>query len=180
MRLPIIGVMGSGREPHAALAAEVGVLLARMRVHLLTGGGGGVMAAVGRPFCETPGRVGVSIGVLPAHSEYPHYRPKLGYPNEWIEVAIPTHLPRSGKDGMSVRSRNHINVLASDAIVMLPGGDGTLSEARLALHYGKPIIAYLGGALELPEELREIPLARSLADIEEFLKARIPSIVNGQ
>lgn len=179
MRRPVVGVMGSGRDAHAALAAEVGALLARRGVHLLTGGGGGVMAAVSRAFCETPGRAGLCIGILPAQSEYPDYRPKPGYPNEWVELAIPTHLPKSGKEGTSTRSRNHINVLASDAIILLPGNDGTLSEARLALHYGKPIVAYLGGVMELPQELREIPVATSIGDVEEFLTAHVSSMVNG-
>ena len=38
--------MGSGTTPHADLAIPLGRALARMGVHLLTGGGGGVMEAV--------------------------------------------------------------------------------------------------------------------------------------
>ena len=45
-RLKIVGVMGSGDEPHATRAAEVGRWLAQEGVHLLTGAGGGVMRAV--------------------------------------------------------------------------------------------------------------------------------------
>lgn len=173
MRLPVVGVMGSGREAHHEFASQVGELLAQTGVHLLTGGGAGVMAAVGQAFCQTPGRAGLSIGVLPSRSDFPNYRPKNGYPNEWVEIAIPTHLPKSGKAGMSPRSRNHINVLASDAIIMLPGSDGTLSEARLALHYGKPIIAYVGDAMPLPEDLQGIARAERIGDVEAFLKAAI-------
>ena len=40
--------------------------MARMGVHLLTGGGGGVMEAVSRAFFETQGRRGLVIGILPA------------------------------------------------------------------------------------------------------------------
>ena len=67
-RLPIVGVMGSGAEPHAERAAEVGRWLAAIGVHLLTGGGGGVMAAVARAFHETPERRGLVIGILPAEA----------------------------------------------------------------------------------------------------------------
>ncbi len=38
-RLPIVGVMGSGVHPHEELAAPLGRRLARLDVHLLTGGG---------------------------------------------------------------------------------------------------------------------------------------------
>lgn len=179
MRLPVIGVMGSGREEHESLATEVGELLARLGVHLLTGGGAGVMAAVSRAFCETPGRAGMCIGVLPSRSDYPNYRPKAGYPNEWVEIAIPTHLPKSGKDGKSTRSRNHINVLASDAIIMLPGNHGTLSEASLAIDYGRPIMAYLGNAMKLPDELRDIPVAKGIGDVERFLRSAIEKAESG-
>ncbi|HUT02907.1 MAG TPA: DNA-binding protein, partial [bacterium] len=45
-RLPIVGVLGSGSEPHEEKAKPLGEWLAREGVHLLTGGGGGVMEAV--------------------------------------------------------------------------------------------------------------------------------------
>ena len=50
-RLPIVGVMGSGSHPHADLAEPLGRWLAAQGVHLLTGGGAGVMEAVSRAFC---------------------------------------------------------------------------------------------------------------------------------
>jgi len=176
MRRPIVTVIGSGSDPHRQLAAEVGELLSRLGIHLLTGGGSGVMEAVSRAFCETPGRSGLCIGVLPAESDARPERPKAGYPNRWVEIAIPTHLPLSGTQGTSARSRNHINVLASSAIVMLPGGDGTLSEAELAIGYGRPMIAYLGDSMELPEKLAGIPRAASIGDVEQFLRAVMPSL----
>jgi predicted Rossmann-fold nucleotide-binding protein len=43
-------------------------------------------------------------------------------------------------------SRNHINVLTSDAVLVLPGGSGTLSEVELAAEYGwTPVLLFLGG-----------------------------------
>jgi predicted Rossmann-fold nucleotide-binding protein len=50
-----VGVIGSGSEPRHVLAAEVGALLAELGVHPLTGGGGGVMAAVSRAFRSARG-----------------------------------------------------------------------------------------------------------------------------
>ena len=131
-RLPIVGVMGSGTEAHEPRAQQVGSWLATEGVHLLTGGGGGVMASVSRAFHETPGRRGLVIGVLPS-SASASSEPKPGYPNPWVEIPIYTHLPFSGERGTDPLSRNHINVLTSDVVIFLPGAAGTASEAELAV-----------------------------------------------
>lgn len=166
-RLPIVGVMGSGAEPHDEPSHAIGTLLAELGVHLLTGGGGGVMEAVSRSFHGTRGRKGLVIGVLPAADEPGRSRP--GYPNPWVEVPIRTHLPLSGKRGMDARSRNHINVLSSDAIVALPGGEGTASEVRLAVRYGRPVIAYLPGGADIPGLPPEVRLAESTEEVRAYL-----------
>ena len=57
-RRPIVGVMGSGTEEYADLADPLGRWLAAFGVHLLTGGGRGVMAAVGRAFHAVTPRAG--------------------------------------------------------------------------------------------------------------------------
>src|SRR5262245_42721662 len=108
-RTPIVGVMGSGKHPHGDRASEIGQWLAREGVHLLTGGGAGVMAAVSQAFYETPNRRGLVIGIIP--SAEGAILPKVGYPNQWVEIPIFTHLPLSGKRGTEPMSRNHINVL---------------------------------------------------------------------
>ena len=139
--------MGSGVEPCPGLARPLGELIAARGWHLLTGGGRGVMAEVARAFCGVPERAGLSIGVVRSdgyplvdeHSGERFYRP--GPVNRWVEVPIMTHLPLSSQ---AFESRNHINVLTSDAVVALPGGFGTLSEVHLTLQYGKPVILYLG------------------------------------
>ncbi len=227
-RLPVVGVMGSGTEAHEDLAAPLGVAIARAGWHLLTGGGRGVMTAASRAFCETPGRAGLCIGVVPAamssaapagpaesaagpadrleatgdagasgavrgpppvavggasqagaSTREPRealaaspVRPRAdlpahdapcrgtdearsekapvaaagdsppGYPNPWVELAVRTHLPFSGASGTGPDSRNHINVLSTDAVVALPGSAGTRSEIELALGYGRPLVLF--------------------------------------
>ena len=42
-RRMIVGVMGSGKERHAEWSVPLGALLGELGVHLLTGGGQGVM-----------------------------------------------------------------------------------------------------------------------------------------
>src|SRR5262245_26116144 len=85
-RLPIVGVIGSGTDAHQVRAAELGSWLANQGVHLLTGAGQGVMAAVSRAFAETAGRKGLVLGIVPSASPDKPETSKIGYPNAWVEV----------------------------------------------------------------------------------------------
>src|SRR5687768_1062191 len=111
-----VGVIGSGTDEYEALAGGVGELLAHLGVNVLTGGGRGVMRSVSRAFTQAQRQRGICIGVIPCFSERERGRPKDGYPNEFIELPIYTHLPHSGERGMEDLSRNHINVLSCAAI----------------------------------------------------------------
>ena len=151
-RIKIIGVMGSGIEPHKNLSVPLGRLIAESGYHLLTGGGYGVMAEVSKAFCDVPDRKGFSIGIIRS-SDYPvldentQERTHITFSvNEWVEIPIFTHLPLSGDKGTDFMSRNHINVLASDIVIALPGSAGTYSEAKLSVQYEKPLILFLSGA----------------------------------
>lgn len=120
----VIGVMGASQcDAHTyEMARQVGALIAGHGAVLLCGGRGGVMEAAARGAKEAGG---LTIGVLPGMnaSESP--------PNPYIEVALFTGL----RDG-----RNWVNVCASDAIIAISGGYGTLSEIALALKSGKPVV----------------------------------------
>lgn len=167
--LPIVGVMGSGSSTHLDRAVPLGQLLARLGVHLLTGGGSGVMESVSKAFFEAS-RQGQVIGVLPCRDADPLCRSKPGYPNRYVEIPIRTHLPLSGLDGTDPLSRNHINVLTADAVVVLPGSLGTSSEARLAVQYQRPVIAYLGSREEVPDLDAAIEVVDELEVVEAFLR----------
>jgi predicted Rossmann-fold nucleotide-binding protein len=175
-RRRVISVIGSGvvADPRCA---EVGRLIASLGFDLLTGGGRGVMEAVSRAFFDVSPRRGLVIGVVPA-AVHPievleQRRPQTidytippGYPNEWVEIAIYTHLPDSGQAGTLRSSRNHINVLSADAIIALPGQDGTIAEMWLAVQYGIPVIAYGDHAAGAPFGIGR---ARSMDEVREFL-----------
>ena len=176
-RLPIVGVMGSGSRPHRDRASRLGSWLAGEGVHLLTGGGGGVMAAVSQAFFETPGRRGQVIGILPCVEGSD--RPKAGYPNAWVEIPIFTHLPLSGAQGSEPMSRNHINILSSNVVVALPGGAGTSAEVRLALSYRRPIICYLESRDEIPELSPEASVTRRFADVQKLVRAQLQAARRG-
>ena len=167
--------MGSGREPHDDLADPLGKWLAESGFDLLTGGGGGVMTSVSRAFCGVSGRAGITIGVLPGDlDDEGHYVERDGYPNDWVDLPIRTHLPLSGECGTAPLSRNHLNVLSADVIVALPGGAGTRSELELAARYGRPAILFLGDH-PAPVGWPEVPVARSIDAVREFVRASVRS-----
>jgi len=161
--------MGSGRNPHDSLACDIGQLLADLEVNLLTGGGGGVMEAVSRAFVQARRGSGVCIGILPCREGDPG-TPKDGYPNEFIELPIFTHLPYSGERGQESLSRNHINVLSCAAIVALPGSAGTVAEVSLALRYRKPVIAYLADDSLEDDFPKAIRRTADVDDVRRFLR----------
>ena len=171
--LPIVGVMGSGNTAHADRAVPIGRWLAGLGVHLLTGGGGGVMMAVSQAFYETPARKGVVLGIVPSAQADARLGAKEGYPNPWVEVPIFTHLHLSGSSGTDPRSRNHINVLSSDAIIALPGGHGTSSEIRLALHYRRPIVAFLKHSDEIPNLPRGVRVRHDFEAVKKIIEGEI-------
>ena len=164
-----VGVMGSGTEEHEVLARELGALLARLEVNLVTGGGAGVMRAVSRTYREGNPRKGICIGVLPCVEGNPAASPD-SYPNEYVQLAIRTHLPHSGRRGKEPTSRNHINVLSCDAVVALPGGAGTASEVDLACDYGKPVIVFAPDESLVSHFTERATRVTSIAEVEEFLR----------
>lgn len=120
----VIGVMGGAvaSEETEAIAYELGRLIAESGWVLLNGGRDtGVMASSARGAADAGGLV---IGILPGES-------RAGSA-PGITVAIPTGLGDA---------RNVVNVLASDVVVALAGGAGTISEVALALKSGRPVIA---------------------------------------
>ena len=172
-RLPVVGVLGSGSDPCETQARELGIWLATIGVHLLTGGGGGVMESVSRAFCSEQGRKGLSIGILPARRDAAtgdYVGPKGGYPNPYVELPVQTHLHLSGSEGTDDLSRNHINILSSNLLIALPGGAGTSSEVRLAVEvYHKPLIAFLGGRSEIPGLPESIFVEPDFSRVQDFV-----------
>ena len=169
VRRPIIGVMGSHADRHIERAKAVGAWLAREGFHLLTGGGEGVMGEVSAAFAEADPRDGQILAVVPSVPGDPRCTPVPGYPNRWVEIPIFTHLERGGPDGDEPMSRNHINVLTATALILLPGGAGTASEARLSVRYGRPSIAYLTARDEIPGLPSEIPVTSVFEEVCAFV-----------
>ena len=162
--------MGSSTQAFEDLAEPLGRWLASIGVHLLTGGGVGTMEAVSRAFAQARPRDGLVSGVLPADLPDGIAVPRPGYPNSAVELAIFTHLPLSGITGTDPRSRNHINILSSDVVIVLPGNEGTESEMALAVLYGKPVIGFFGEHAVAWQPPQGVPVARTMAEVESFVR----------
>src|ERR1051326_8712169 len=137
-RRKVVLVAGDGANPHREKSAVVGEWVAQAGHHLLTGGGGGVMAAVTETFVESAGREGVALGIIPGgaierNGRFEYRTKGSAYPNNSVDVAVFTHL--LGEDPESHQSRNHINVLSADLVIALPGGSGTYAEIQLGKRY---------------------------------------------
>ena len=172
MRRPVVGVMGSGTERWDDFAGPLGTWLAGQGCHLLTGGGGGVMSAVSEAFAEVERRGGSVIGVLPGQPDGAGCETPPGYPNDWVEVAIRTHLPLRGSEGGEPMSRNHVNVLTADLLIVLPGNEGTQSEVVLAERYGRPVILF-GPTEAFAAFPADVERTGSIARIHEFVRTHL-------
>ncbi len=117
-----IGVIGAGTCPASTydIAKDLGFEIGKRGWTLVCGGLQGVMEGAARGCSEAGGMV---LGILPGLDKRSA--------NPYITVPIPTGLG----DG-----RNLLVVRASDVLVAVEGGYGTLSEIALALKAGKPVI----------------------------------------
>ena len=146
---PVVGVMG-GYHPPAPVETyfALGARLARDGFHVLTGGGGtmagGPVTSLLAGFSSVRGRAGRAIGVVPEGATE-------GL-NPFNDTLLFTNLPAGHA---YPNSRNHLNVLLSDAIVALAGGPGTLHEIGLARHYSRALAAdcYWREMAAVPDEV---------------------------
>ena len=117
-----IGIIGAGTCADTAyrLARDIGFGIGEKGWTLVCGGLGGVMEGAAKG-CSEAG--GMTIGILPGLNK--------DSANPYIHVPIPTGLGEG---------RNILVVRASDVLVAIAGGYGTLSEIALALKINKPVI----------------------------------------
>jgi uncharacterized protein (TIGR00725 family) len=158
-RRPVIGVMGPAAcdEQTAEAARAVGRAVAERGAVLLTGGRTGVMEAACRGARDAGGlTVGVLPGTVPADSP----------PNPYVEVALFTGLGEA---------RNWVNVCASDALIAIGGGFGTLSEIALALKARKPVVLLASWQFEMEGVSPTVPRARDAAHAVELAFATLDS-----
>ena len=109
---------------HEDAAYRAGLEIARSGSVLLTGGLGGVMGAASRG-ARAGG--GLAVGIIP-HDAHLHA-------NDACDIVIPT--------GMGL-TRDFVNALSADGVVVIGGGAGTLSEMCAAYMHRRPMVAVRG------------------------------------
>jgi len=126
----VIGHNTNGCTPeHEKIAYETGSEIAKSGAVLISGGLGGVMAAASHGAQDSGG---LTVGIIPQDN--------ASEANEYCDIVIPS--------GMGL-TRDFLNALAADGIIIIGGGSGTLSEVCAAYMYKKPMVAIknLGGAV---------------------------------
>jgi len=102
------------------IAYEVGAEIAKSNSILITGGLGGVMRAACHGAQDSGG---ITVGIIPQDDS--------SHANEFCDIVIPS--------GMGL-TRDLLNALSADGVIVIGGGSGTLSEICAAYMYKKPIV----------------------------------------
>jgi predicted Rossmann-fold nucleotide-binding protein len=148
-----IAVSGSGSaHPYEDQASALGKAIADAGYDLLTGGLEGVMFDVTKGFLGTDSRSKV-VGIIPHGKQDKASDVKVALKKALKKEALPnfqrvqTNLPGrlldgKTKDHSGPSSRNRVLISQASKVVLMPGGDGSVAEAKLASDYGKQVIAY--------------------------------------
>ena len=117
----MIGNNDNGCTPELEkVAYDVGSEVAKSNSVLITGGLGGVMRAACHGAQESGG---TTIGIIPQDDS--------SHANEFCDIVIPS--------GMGL-TRDFLNALSADGVIVVGGGSGTLSEICAAYMYKKPFV----------------------------------------
>ena len=122
IQILIIGHNTNGcTEEHSKIEYETGSEVAKTGHVLVTGGLGGVMEAASHGAHDSNG---LTVGIIP--------QADASMANEYCDIVIPT--------GMGL-TRDFLNALTADGIIIIGGGSGTLSEICAAYMNKKPMVA---------------------------------------
>ena len=139
-----IGVIGAGdcSDKTYHMARNLGAGIGKKGWILVCGGLGGVMEAAARGCTEAGG---MTVGILPGLDKTSA--------NPYVKIPLATGLGEG---------RNLLVVRASDVLVSVSGGYGTLSEIALALKVNKPVIGL--------ETWKDIQGVQYVSDPEEAVR----------
>ncbi|MGY5150273.1 MAG: TIGR00725 family protein [Candidatus Nitrosopumilus sp. bin_68KS] len=157
----VIGHNTNGCTPeHEKVAYEVGLEIAKSDSVLITGGLGGVMNAASR---GAKAGNGLTIGIIPQDDS--------SFANEFCDVVIPT--------GMGF-TRDFLNALSADGIIIVGGGSGTLSEVCAGYMQKKPMVAirnlngpvaqYIDGYVDHRENVKIIGVDSAQESVKKILE----------
>lgn len=157
----VIGHNTNGCTPeHEKMAYAVGVEIAKSGSVLITGGLGGVMAAASHGAKDAKG---MTVGIIP--------QADASEANEYCDVVIPT--------GMGM-TRDFLNALSADGVIIVGGASGTLSEVCAAYMNKKPMVAirnlngpvaqYIDGYLDHRKNVKIIGVDSAREAVEKILE----------
>lgn len=146
-----IGVMGSAQKPAdereaenlTSLASRLGRAIAGRGCALITGATSGFPDLTSRA-ARSAGAI--TIGISPAQSREEHLS-RYALPDDGVDLIIYT--------GFGLKGRNVINIRASDIVVIVGGGIGTLNEFTIAFDEGK-VIGILEGSGGVADRVKGI------------------------
>lgn len=131
LQILVIGHNDNGcTSEHVKIAYDTGMAIAKSGAVLITGGLGGVMHAACHGAKDANG---LTVGIIPQSD--------ASFANEFCDIVVPS--------GMGL-TRDFLNALSADGIIIIGGGSGTLSEICAAYMHKKPMVAIrgTGGAAE--------------------------------
>ncbi len=157
----VIGHNTKGCTPeHEKIAYEVGAEVAKSDSVLITGGLGGVMNAAAHGAKDAGG---LTVGIIP--------QADASEANEYCDIVIPT--------GMGL-TRDFLNALSADGVIIVGGGSGTLSETCAAYMNKKPMVAirnqngtieqYIDGYLDRRENVKIIGVDTPQQAVKKILE----------
>ena len=118
----VIGNNTNGCTPkHEKIAYDIGSEIAKSKSVLINGGLGGVMEAASHGAHDANG---LTVGIIPQDD--------ASLANEFCDIVIPT--------GMGL-TRDYLNALSADGVIIVGGGSGTLSEVCASYMHKKPMVA---------------------------------------
>lgn len=118
----VIGNNTNGCTPkHERIAYDIGFAIAKSGSVLVNGGLGGVMEAASHGAHDAKG---LTVGIIPQDD--------ASLANKFCDIVIPT--------GMGL-TRDYLNALSADGVIIVGGGSGTLSEACASYMFKKPMVA---------------------------------------
>jgi len=157
----VIGHNINGCTPkHEKAAYDVGMEIAKSDSVLITGGLGGVMTAAAHGAKDADG---LTVGIIP--------QADASEANEYCDIVIPT--------GMGL-TRDFLNALTADGIIIVGGGSGTLSETCAAYMNKKPMVAirnlngtvaqYIDGYIDHRENVKIIGADNAQEAVKKILE----------
>ena len=157
----VIGNNTNGCTPeHEKIAYDIGTEIAKSDSVLITGGLGGIMTAASHGAHDANG---LSVGIIPQDD------PAMA--NEYCDIVIPT--------GMGF-TRDFLNALSADGVIIVGGGSGTLSEICASYMSKKPMVAirnlgssadpYIDGYLDHRKNIKIIGVDTPQEAVEKILE----------